>query len=128
MKKTIRTEADCTALKDLIDNLNLDHEWRFEWKKVNPKRTLDQNALYWIWMTVIGNDLGYTKDDMDREMKRHCDAPKRHWKGMDGSDQWEYSTSGADVAEMAAYMDRIQAWAASEGIGLPTPEQAARYW
>ena len=37
-----------------------------EVKEVRGKRTLDQNGLYWLWLTVIEGQAGYNRDEL------HC--------------------------------------------------------
>ena len=120
----IRTEADRQHLIEAIKALNLEKQWRVEVKQKTRRRSLSQNNLYWQWVDVAGKELGYDKTDMDRELKRHCDAPREAYKGLDGTDQWRYSTSKSDTPEMAAYMDRVYRFIVGEfGILLPLPEE-----
>lgn len=35
-----------------------------ELKEVKPKRSLDQNALYWLWLTCIQEEIGQDKNEL----------------------------------------------------------------
>ena len=90
-----------------------------EWKS---KRSLNQNALYWKWLQIIGDELGYYKDELHEEfIEAFSDIYTI--KGLDGKPkQKRLRTSKMNVQQMSTYMDRIQQFAAEQGIMLPQPE------
>lgn len=45
-------------------NKLLDQEATVELKKITQKRSLLQNALYWVWLTCIEKETGNSKDEM----------------------------------------------------------------
>lgn len=90
-----------------------------EWK---DSRSLNQNALYWKWLQIIGDDLGYHKDELHEEfIEAFSDIYTI--KGLDGKPkQKRVRTSKMNVQQMSTYMDRIQQFAAEQNITLPQPE------
>lgn len=106
-------------------------------------RSLEQNAHYWAILTVIGNDLGMTKDEMHEVYKEKfllpifcrddvgyadmCSAVQaippggardRAWKMVIGMT----STTQCNVGQMREYLNDCQNHAVSLGIRLPAPD------
>lgn len=140
---------------DQLDSLMLKIRAKIDDKKLYEvviqlhsfSRSLEQNALMWEWLTMIGKDLGYTKDEMHLEMKVqfliaiYKRNPDRHdklhgklkrlatvYKGnnalglamhRDLADS--VSTTDATVKEMSEYLDCIDGFATSNNIRLPLP-------
>jgi len=84
-------------------------------------RSLDQNALYWKWLQIIGDYLGYTKDEMHVLLR---------YKFL-GHEEREIagekilvlpSTTKLNVGEMWDYLNDIERFALSLGIRLPSME------
>ena len=90
-------------------------------KRVNEKRTINQNDLMWMWFRCIENDTGTDKNDI---YMYYC--KKFLCKIIRVGEKVEkvYETSSMlDTAQMSEFMKKIQADAASElGITLPIPE------
>jgi hypothetical protein len=110
-------------------------------------RSLDANALYWKWLTVIGAELGESKDDLHERFKEKWlvtiyerDDPE--YAEMLQSLRAVYrqgmrtealalrkrivaltSTTTATVAQMSEYMASVEHFAAETGIRLPFPEE-----
>lgn len=93
----------------------------FSLGKYEMKRRNQANNLYWKWLEIIGEDTGYSKDDMhvimackflgfrEIEYNGHLyNVPK--------------STQSLTTKEFSSYMDNIQQIASSLGIQLPLPE------
>jgi hypothetical protein len=38
-------------------------------REKQDSRSIEQNALWWTWMTIIGNSIGYSKEDMHKVLK-----------------------------------------------------------
>lgn len=83
-------------------------------------RTKSQNAYMWKLMTLLGIELGYTKDEMAIEAKRHL----RFWYEKNGS-RFLRSTADLDVLEMSEWIEKVRTWAAALGYPLPSADQ---YW
>ena len=90
-------------------------------KRVNEKRTINQNDLMWMWFRCIENDTGTDKNDI---YMYYC--KKFLCKVIRVGEKVEkvYETSSMlNTAQMSEFMKKIQADAASElGITLPIPE------
>jgi len=95
-----------------------EHGYPVEINKPGARRSERQNRLYWQWMTVIGNHLGYSKDDMHDLMLAKF-APSK--EVMD-----EYvllTTSNMTPTQMSYYMTNIGRWAFDEfELILPEPD------
>ena len=113
------------------------------WKR---DRSAEQNSYYWKILTVIGNDLGNTKDEQHciykrmflvpiftrddseyAEMIGAIDAMRKQHLGLvcdvlDREIVKLTSTTQANVKQMSEYIDDIQNHATSLGIRLPGPE------
>lgn len=91
-------------------------------RRGSGKRTLDQNALFHLWVSVIADDLGYTdKEACKRDVKRTILGMKDDVNRLTGEViQVDYRTSDMTVPELASFMDKMKAWAQSDlGIYLP---------
>ena len=102
-----------STLRNGIYNLTL--------KRVNEKRTVNQNDLMWMWFRCIENDTGTDKNDI---YMYYC--KKFLCKVIRVGEKVEkvYETSSMlNTAQMSEFMTKIQADATSEfGITLPIPE------
>ena len=104
-------------------------------------RSLEQNAYYWSILTIIGNDLGMTKDEMHEVYKEKFLVPifcrdDRGYADMCGAVHalnegknraWKMvlemtSTTQCNTKQMSEYLDDVQHHATSLGIRLPAPE------
>lgn len=110
-----------TVLKD-IGNLHPEKEWEVTIKPYKKSRTNNQNALYWKWLTIISEHTGYTQDELHEGMKRN-------FIGEDiGSDIFgntyirAKSTTNLTTKEFTEYMDKVNIFAANEGLVLPSPD------
>lgn len=114
-----------------------------EYKK---DRSLEQNALYWRWLTVIGNELGETKEDLHERYKSKFlvhiyerDDPEYAETVQTLRNLYEQgykteslslhkkvvaltSTTSATVKQMSEYLHCIEMSAAELAIKLPAPE------
>jgi len=106
-----------------IQSLPADKAWRIEIDLLRKKRSLPQNSLMWDWYTVIGNEIGYTKDEM-HDVLREKFLP---WQEVEVCGiKRKVLTSTSDpsftTAMMAEYLDHIDRFAAQElGILMPHP-------
>lgn len=86
------------------------------------KRSLNANNLYWVWLTVIGNVLGYTKDELHEEFaSRFLGVFEK--KTISGNTLIRpISTTTLNKSEFSDYMNKIHAFALSQEITLPQPD------
>lgn len=152
MKRTmvLRTDelkaAACRVVGDVP--LNDLHELIIRPYKVN--RSVEQNNLYWKWMTEIGNEAGWEKEEVDSDYKgrflvqiyRRDDEEYEatvqavHKVRAEGlMDEYAEikkqiikmtSTAKASVAQMSEYMNSVQRHALSRGYQLTIP--ADMHW
>ena len=89
--------------------------------KSKEPRSLDQNALMWLWFTCIEAETGTPRQDVHdyycvRFLRRNIS-----WNGMDRT--VVEGTSKLTKERMTWFLDQIQADAKTEfGINLPQPE------
>lgn len=104
-------------------------------------RSLDQNALQWLWAAEAGNQLGETPDEVQRRWKLHHgipilrqdDAEFREFydsalKGRTYPQKLEAMrfvpvTSDMKVGQMKRFMDAIWKECGEQGIRLTDPER-----
>jgi transposase len=64
MKFSINSDFDKLAVKQHIDKLPENKRYTIEITQKRENRTLDQNALYWLWLTCIEQETGNSKEDI----------------------------------------------------------------
>lgn len=89
-------------------------------KKFN-KRSLDQNALYWVWMETISDHTGHTPEELHHIFKGRF-APKKQVKIAETVYNIPKGTSELSKGQMVEYMMAVEAEAGTMGIVLPHPE------
>lgn len=90
-------------------------------KRVSEKRSVNQNDLMWLWFKCIENSTGTDKNDiyMYYCKKFLCKVIRLGEK----VEKVYETTSMLNTTQMAEFMNKIQADAASElGITLPIPD------
>lgn len=114
--------------------------FNFEIKRGN--RSLSQNALYWMWMPLVAEQMNKSKEAFYDEdlgqmvMPEDYSPDEAHYvmkKAILGETDpimkgntvvvppQVKSTTKLTKGEMMIYMQRIEAWAASRGVSLPIP-------
>lgn len=89
--------------------------------KVKGIRSLNQNALYWVYIELIASETGHNADELHKLFKGLF-LPKKEieWNGkkymMSGS------TANLSKAEFGIYMDKI---CAETNIPIPDPKLAS---
>jgi len=146
MKKTIiiRDEQLRKRALTIIDRIPLDAVHEVIVKPHRTSRSSQQNSLYWMWNALIGDELGYTKDEMhDLNRKQFGlsiaaekdDWIKSEWERIDLiADKLQrhnelmafvvhvVHTPSFDIEEMRYYLNDIDQFAISMGIPLPVPQ------
>lgn len=123
-KKTIylREEVNRQFALNFIQALHFNNESPIEItiKPYKKNRSLEQNALYWKWCAIIGNETGYSKDDMHWFFMNTFLEPELI--EINGKVIERLSTSKLKVSEMSHYLSQISAWAAQAGMTMPSME------
>lgn len=89
------------------------------------KKTNEQNALYWMWITIIGDEFGNFKKDQSEWLKEELLEPKI--VTVNGKSKEVYSSiADMSVPELSEYLNKVSTWAGSQGINLPHPEDLQR--
>lgn len=89
------------------------------------KRSDEQNALMWVWLTQMQRDAWVAGSQFDaetwnihakREFLPEVNAKgKNKWRYLpDGSRQLDMSTTDLNTAEMSLYMNALEAYAVSD--------------
>jgi hypothetical protein len=127
MKKFIvmKSEDIATVIK-YLNVVNIEKPWSVDIKKYKPNRSLAANRLYWRWIQIISDDLGYTKDEL------HAVLAVKFLGVVDISCMGEnitqpVSTTSLKVKEMADYLTRIEVFASSE-LGIVLPNKDDEYY
>lgn len=108
---------------DRIIQMLSDGEWEVKIKRWKDKRSTNQNNLYWKWVTIIGNELGYRKGEMHETLLAEF-APMKTIPKLDGGQRTvPIRTSEMKVDQMSEYMNAVEQLAAEMNIALPHPEE-----
>ena len=113
-------------------------------------RSVSQNSLMWLWITIVSDELGWTKEEVHEDLKRrllvpiyerddtgfaamikavrkvHTEGFKADAKAMSAQIIRMTSTTGATVKQFTEYLKEIERDMISKGISLPHPED--RYY
>lgn len=121
----ISTETHKVLAIERIKEVDLSKgKWEFKLYKKRKKRSLDQNALMWLWLTAleVDSETGYTKEEWkDIFQSEYC--PRTMIYVGENKIEKVKSTSQLNTKEFADFLNRIQHFAYHElGISLPTPD------
>ncbi len=109
------------AWDHIIDNQYIknlkDGKYLVEIKKRYKKRTKAQNRWYWEVIKIIGNELGYEKNELHEAFKAKFLDIKMDDRGL----MFTTSTTGLTTKQMNEYWEAIARWAAQQGIHIPNP-------
>lgn len=124
MKFKIFSHADREAVIEYINKLPEGKPYNVEVVRRQPKRSMDQNRLYWLWLNCIAKDgeLGYTADELHVVFAQKF-LGARH-RAIYGEQVLDVpSTRKLNTEEFASYLDKIQVFALTElDIELPNPQ------
>ena len=111
----------------LLELINKDVEIIIKEKK--ETRSIQANNLYWKWMTILGEDIGHSKEAMHFVFKKLFLSDKmpallkdEFMEYLQGLDKEIASTRKLNTKEMSEYMDKIAEQSRELGIVLPLPE------
>lgn len=122
MRFTIKDTHTRKAVVSYIEQLPEGKAFEVTVTKKRERRTLDQNRLYWLWLAAIAEDCGHTVEELATYFKAQY-LGHRHALVFRQPIEMEVSTTTLTKEEMTSYLERIQAFAASElGLRLPNPD------
>ena len=110
------------AIHKAIDEQPLDGSIRITMGKNKVKRSDSQNSLYWLWLTIIGDEIGYTKPEIHDALRAELLMPETYRDLQGATHECLPSTSKMKLGEFAEYLNAIERWASAEGMILPHPE------
>lgn len=149
MKHSILIISEETRARaiEIIRNLPLEPVHEVNIKVHKKDLSAEQRALYWVWLTTIGNELGESKDCLHLRYKDaflvsiyERDKPEYAEMMQSLRDVWRKGAKGeaislrgkivaltsimdADTKQMAEYMTEIERHAAGMAIRLPVLEK-----
>lgn len=89
------------------------------------RRSVPQNALYWMWVGCIAQETGGDREQIHEELKTMY-LPTKHIRGLFDEVARPMSTTALDTKQFTAYLEKVQTFASAElGIVLPNPEDLA---
>jgi len=120
MKGKLRNDNDRNGLIEHINKLDLTKVFYWEIKKHIRRRTISQNALYWLWLTCIQDETGNDRYDLHEYFKHTFILPQ----GIEAFGNYiqVHSTKKLSTSQFKEYLDMIQAKMSVEGIVLPNPD------
>lgn len=84
------------------------------------RRSVPQNRLYFLWLNCISAETGNEVEDLHGYFKDHFLSRRVVVFGEERNAA--ISTTKLNTAEFTAFLDKVQQFAAEEGIILPNPE------
>jgi hypothetical protein len=121
MKTFILTGRNNEVIRNYLKQIPYDGTYKMEIKKVQSKRSLAQNDLYWMWLTIMGDEFGNTKDEMHDIMRFKLLNPVVT-EAMGEVVSQLPSTTKMKVKEFTQYLQAIERFASEMGVILPHPE------
>jgi len=124
-----------SRISAFLESVNADPAVQVDIKPFKRNRSASQNALMWQWLTIIGGDLGNTKDEQHRQCKELFLTPILMRDDADVERMGQMLEQTGDIGRMAAvlstthlttpqfteYLQDIEAFAGELGITLPHP-------
>ncbi len=114
-----------TVFNSLMEGLKL-----FEGKRIKitvtdfkEKRTVRQNRLFWMYVTIIADELGYDKEEMAEIIKFKFLLTEKVIEETGEVMQYVESTTKLNKDHFRVFIDKIIRWSAEQfNIVLPLPE------
>jgi len=104
-------------------NVSKNHKAVLEITEDSLTRSQRQNKLYWMWMTLIADEIGHTKEEMSEILQQAILGETSFVSKLDGeSITRQTRTKQLTTAEFANFLEQIEYWAGEYGMRLPKPE------
>lgn len=131
MKQFAGKENFDQIMVDFVKRVNAFWNWEqepraeIEIRPARSKRSLAQNALFWVWMEELSayftrHGPGLSKSEAHDLMCHTFLGYETRTIGKTEITKLR-TTSGLKVDKMSEFMDKVDAWAADKGCYLPTP-------
>jgi len=117
--KVVNEQTKAAAIS-YIDKLPDGKKYKVSVTLHRERRSLSQNSLYWLWLNCISAETGNDVDALHDYFKDRFLSRKVEIFGDECS--VGTSTTKLNTAEFTAFLDKVQQFAAGEGIILPNPE------
>jgi hypothetical protein len=105
-----------------IQSMNIESYVQVDVKDYKKNRTIDQNALYHMWVEIFCELTGYTHDEQHEVFKAmFLPVIEKTVRGIALREL--SSTTKLNTKEFSAYMREIEALAVEYGLVLPYPEE-----
>lgn len=118
----IKNDKARDACIEYIKSLPLEPTQAISIKPYVKKRSVDQNALYHMWVETFAQVTGYTHEEQHEVFKAmFLPIVERDVKGVKLRELG--STTKLNTKEFSDYMKEIEALAVEYGIMLPYPEE-----
>jgi len=120
MRVVVKNKSDMAKCLKAVTDLDLSKTHVVEIKELRPARSVRQNNLMWMWFRCIGDELGYTADEVhDVMVAKHLGITEK--EVMKTVLYNRQSTSDLDTAEMTEFLDNVNHEAINLNIYLPIP-------
>ena len=90
--------------------------YSIEIKRIRKLRSLDQNALYWMWLEVVSRDTGYDKEELHTTFRSMFLTDRSKKLPL------IRSTARLNKNQFSIYLGKVERVASELGIALPQPE------
>lgn len=124
MKFILRNSDVLKNCANHLYGLPLDGKTEVVFREHKSKRSLEQNALMWKYYEIIGNEIGYTPEDLHEMMKAKIFGTKEMiTKDLHGNKLVlnipNGTTTKLDTKGMTEFIEAIEMLAGELGIVLP---------
>ena len=109
------------AIGKYLRALNLDKPKKVEVDEWKETRRSCANRLYWKWVSIIGDELGYERKEMHRELVYDLLGMETIEVGGKTVETLP-STHDMNVSDFSDYMEKVSRWAGKMQIRLPAEE------
>ena len=131
----IRDEKTRQTAARFVGSIASDQPLQVDIKPFKKNRSVAQNALYWQWVTIIGGEIGMTKEEQHKQLKEMYLLPilerddpdvERMAQIMKAQDNVGrlaavLSTTHLNVKQFTEYLQDVESFASELGIMLPAP-------
>lgn len=119
----LHNEEDRSRAIEAIEGIKADGTMQIEIKRRVRGRSIAQNKLLWMWLSLFGSEIGYTHDEMyDIVVDRCWPMGLEEIMFDDKNIPRQRRTSFLTTKEFSEFLTAIDSLAVNQGIILPRPE------
>jgi len=107
------TEQQKSEINRFLKRIKDGSKITIEIKRYRENRSLAQNRLYWLWLNIIGDELGYTPEEVHDSYKAMFLTDKTKKIPL------VRSTTALDTKQFTVYVEMVKRHAGDLGIILP---------